>query len=98
MSASQPTMPALQSAVHRVATTSMKLLGRGCRETLEGVDDPTLEEVLIAMRAKAKEIMPKVLEEVQESPWLAGPLFDDAAMSVYQSGKAQLEAIMEGRS
>lgn len=98
MSAFQSTMPALQSAVHRVAITSMKLLAKGCRETLNAVDDPTLEEVLMSMRAKAKEIMPKVLEEVQESPWLAGPLFDDAAMSVYQSGKAQLEAIMEGRS
>lgn len=98
MSAFQPTIPALQSTVHRVATTAMKLLGRGCRETLKDVDDATLEEVLIAMRAKAKEIMPSVLEEVQKNPWLVVPLLDDAAMSVYQSGKAQLEAIMEGRS
>ena len=74
----------------KLADAALTILVRTCREETAAASHDDLEAACAAMRAKSKQVMDQLLDDVRIAPWAAENAFRCAALDLAQAGIATL--------
>jgi len=80
----------LDTMAKKLADTALTILVRTCREETAAASHDDLEAACAAMRAKSKQVMDQLLDDVRIAPWAAENAFRCAALDLAQAGIATL--------
>jgi len=75
-----------------LANAAMTVLVRSCRNEVAGASHARLEAACAAMRAKARPVLDRLLDDARAAPWVAEAAFAAAALELAQTGIAALNA------
>ena len=74
----------------KLADAALTILVRTCREETAAASHDDLEAACAAMRAKSKQVMDQLLDDVRIAPWAAENAFRCAALDLARAGIATL--------
>ncbi len=80
----------LDTLVKKLADAALTILVRTCREETTAASHDDLEAACAAMRAKSKQVLDQLLDDVRIAPWAAENAFRCAALDLAQAGIATL--------
>ena len=80
----------LDNLAKKLADAALTILVRTCREETAAASHDDMEAACAAMRAKSKQVMDQLLDDVRIAPWAAENAFRCAALDLAQAGIATL--------
>ena len=80
----------LDTLAKKLADAALTILVCTCREETAAASHDDLEAACAAMRAKSKQVMDQLLDDVRVAPWAAENAFRCAALDLAQAGIATL--------
>ncbi|MBS1941696.1 MAG: hypothetical protein JST38_12550 [Bacteroidetes bacterium] len=83
----------LDTLANKLADAALTILVRTCRKETAAASHDDLEAACAAMRAKSKQVMDQLLDDVRIAPWAAENAFRCAALDLAQAGIATLRKV-----
>lgn len=80
----------LDTLATTLAEAALTVLVRTCRQEVAAASHDALEAACAAMRAKSREVMEQLLDDVRVAPWAAENAFRCAALDLAHEGIASL--------
>lgn len=80
----------LDTLGHKLAEAALTVLVRTCRKEVAAASRDELEAACVAMRAQARPVIDRLLDDARAAPWVAEAAFHAAALDLAQAGIAVL--------
>ncbi len=74
----------------QLAKAALTVLVRTCRQEVAAASRDDLETACAAMRAQARPVLDRLLDDARAAPWVAEAAFHAAALELAQAGMAVL--------
>ena len=78
------------SLATKLAEAALTILVRTCRQEVATASRDDLEAACTAMRAQARPVLDRLLDDARAAPWVAEAAFHAAALELAQAGIAVL--------
>jgi len=78
------------SLATKLAEAALTILVRTCRQEVATASRDDLEAACAAMRAQARPVLDRLLDDARAAPWVAEAAFHAAALELAQAGIAVL--------
>lgn len=75
---------------NKLAEAALTVLVRTCRKEVAAASRDELEAACAAMRAQARQVIDRLLDDARAAPWVAEAAFHAAALDLAQAGIAVL--------
>ncbi|RCX08607.1 hypothetical protein [Extensimonas vulgaris] len=82
--------PAPDTLAVKLAEAAMTVLVRACRTEVATASHAELEAACAAMRARARIVVERLLDDARNAPWIAEAAFHAAALELAEAGIASL--------
>lgn len=82
--------PAPDILAAKLAKAAMTVLVRACREEVATASHAELEAACAAMRARARTVVERLLDDARNASWIAQAAFHAAALELAEAGIASL--------
>ena len=74
----------------KLAEAALTVLVRTCRQEVTAASRDDLEAACAAMRAQARPVLDRLLDDARAAPWVAEAAFHAAVLELAQAGMAML--------
>jgi hypothetical protein len=74
----------------KLAEAAMTVLVRACRKEIATASHAELEAACASMRARARAVVDRLLDDARNAPWIAQTAFHAAALELAEAGIASL--------
>ena len=81
---------ALDTLAAKLAEAALTILVRTCRKEVATASNAELEAACASMRARARTVLDRLLDDARNAPWIAQAAFHAAALELAEAGIASL--------